>query len=54
MEPLPPPWTNSSLPLDQHPVDAEKVLQELHWCEHILATEHVEWLRLMMETELFG
>jgi hypothetical protein len=39
---------------DEDPIDAEKVLQELHWCEHILATEHIEWLRLMMETELFG
>jgi len=39
---------------DEDWVDAEKVLQELHWCEHILATEHIEWLRLMMETELFG
>ncbi len=35
-------------------IDGDKALQTLHWCEHILATEHIEWLRLMMETELFG
>jgi len=43
---------NSSM--DEDRIDADNVLQALHWCEHILATEHIEWLRLMMETELFG
>jgi hypothetical protein len=28
--------------------------RDLSWCEHILETEHREWLRLMYETEWFG
>jgi hypothetical protein len=35
-------------------VDAYEILRDLAWCEHILETEHREWLRLMYETEWFG
>jgi len=34
--------------------DAYSILRDLSWCEHILETEHREWLRLMFETEWFG
>jgi hypothetical protein len=36
------------------PVDAYAVISDLWWCEHILESEHREWLRLMYETEWFG
>lgn len=45
---------------DGHPVsddeetDAYPILRDLSWCEHILESEHREWLRLMYETEWFG
>jgi hypothetical protein len=35
-------------------IDAYPILRDLSWCEHILETEHREWLRLMYETEWFG
>ena len=35
-------------------VDPRPVLKELWWCEQIFATEHREWLRLMVETEWYG
>ncbi len=35
-------------------VDAYAVVSDLWWCEHILESEHREWLRLMYETEWFG
>jgi hypothetical protein len=35
-------------------VDPRTVLRELWWCEQIFATEHREWLRLMVETEWYG
>jgi hypothetical protein len=35
-------------------VDPRHVLKELWWCEQIFATEHREWLRLMVETEWYG
>jgi len=41
-------------PIDTGKVDGAKVLKELWWCEHILAVEHIEWLRLMMEAEWYG
>jgi hypothetical protein len=34
--------------------DAYPILRDLSWCEHILESEHREWLRLMYETEWFG
>lgn len=34
--------------------DAHAILRDLSWCEHILESEHREWLRLMYETEWFG
>jgi hypothetical protein len=34
--------------------DAYSILRDLSWCEHILESEHREWLRLMFETEWFG
>jgi hypothetical protein len=44
-----------SLPADDHHgVDAFEILTRLHCSEHILVTEHIEWLRLMIETEFFG
>ena len=36
------------------PTDAYPILRDLSWCEHILESEHREWLRLMYETEWFG
>jgi hypothetical protein len=39
---------------DQEPADAYSILRDLSWCEHILESEHREWLRLMYETEWFG
>jgi hypothetical protein len=33
---------------------AYPVVRDLWWCEHILKSEHLEWLRLMAETEWFG
>jgi hypothetical protein len=39
--------------ISQGDVDTRRVLQELHWCEHILSTEHIEWLRLMVEAEWY-
>lgn len=38
---------------DHQEMDVSAVLQELHWCEHILSTEHIEWLRLMVEAEWY-
>ncbi|MGA8765262.1 MAG: hypothetical protein WB562_20510 [Candidatus Sulfotelmatobacter sp.] len=38
----------------QPSIDASEVLMKLHWSEHILTTEHIEWLRLMTETEFLG
>lgn len=35
-------------------LDAYSILRDLSWCEHILESEHREWLRLMFETEWFG
>ena len=35
-------------------VDAYPMVRDLWWCEHILESEHREWLRLMYETEWFG
>jgi hypothetical protein len=35
-------------------VDAFSMVRYLWWCEHILESEHREWLRLMYETEWFG
>jgi len=40
--------------LDDEDIDAYAILRDLSWCEHILETEHREWLRLMYETEWFG
>lgn len=34
--------------------DAHAVVRDLWWCEHILKSEQLEWLRLMYETEWFG
>jgi hypothetical protein len=34
--------------------DAYDILRDLSCCEHILETEHREWLRRMYETEWFG
>jgi hypothetical protein len=39
---------------DDEDTDAYAILRDLSWCEHILETEHREWLRLMYETEWFG
>ena len=39
---------------DDEDIDAYAILRDLSWCEHILETEHREWLRLMYETEWFG
>jgi len=39
---------------DEEEIDAYAILRDLSWCEHILETEHREWLRLMYETEWFG
>jgi len=39
---------------DDEPTDAYPILRDLSWCEHILESEHREWLRLMYETEWFG
>jgi hypothetical protein len=39
---------------DDKDTDAYAILRDLSWCEHILETEHREWLRLMYETEWFG
>lgn len=39
---------------DDEDTDAYAILRDLCWCEHILETEHREWLRLMFETEWFG
>jgi hypothetical protein len=39
---------------DSEETDAYTILRDLSWCEHILETEHREWLRLMYETEWFG
>lgn len=39
---------------DDDPTDAYPILRDLSWCEHILESEHREWLRLMYETEWFG
>jgi len=36
------------------PTDAHTVVRDLWWCEHILKSEQLEWLRLMYETEWFG
>jgi hypothetical protein len=36
------------------PADAHAVVRDLWWCEHILKSEQLEWLRLMYETEWFG
>jgi hypothetical protein len=35
-------------------VEAHAPLQDMLWCEQILHTEHIEWLRLMVETEWYG
>jgi hypothetical protein len=35
-------------------VDARAPMQDMLWCEQILHTEHIEWLRLMVETEWYG
>lgn len=35
-------------------VDARALLQDMLWCEQILHAEHIEWLRLMVETEWYG
>jgi hypothetical protein len=34
--------------------DADAVLRELGFCEHVLESDHREWLRLMVEAEWFG
>jgi hypothetical protein len=34
--------------------EAYEILRDLSWSEHILESEHREWLRLMYETEWFG
>jgi hypothetical protein len=39
---------------DDTTTNARLVLRDLCWCEHILKSEHMEWLRLMYETEWFG
>ena len=39
---------------DAEETDAYTILRDLSWCEHILESEHREWLRLMYETEWFG
>jgi hypothetical protein len=39
---------------DAEETDAYPILRDLSWCEHILESEHREWLRLMYETEWFG
>ncbi len=39
---------------DVEETDAYPILRDLSWCEHILESEHREWLRLMFETEWFG
>jgi len=31
-----------------------EISQVFCWCEHIMQSEHIEWLRLMLETEWFG
>jgi hypothetical protein len=49
----PPPNDGQALP-DDEDTDAYAILRDLCWCEHILETEHREWLRLMYETEWFG
>ncbi len=41
-------------PGKEEDLDAYPILRDLSWCEHILETEHREWLRLMYETEWFG
>jgi hypothetical protein len=53
--------TEDDAPRSNHPpaqhdedIDAYAILRDLSWCEHILETEHREWLRLMYETEWFG
>jgi len=35
-------------------VDASLPMQDMLWCEQILHAEHMEWLRLMVETEWYG
>ncbi len=39
---------------DDSEADASAVLRDLYWCEHILDSEHREWLRLMYDAEWFG
>jgi hypothetical protein len=39
---------------DEDQTYAHPVIRDLWWCEHILKSEHMEWLRLMAETEWFG
>jgi hypothetical protein len=34
--------------------DADAVLRELGFCEHVLESDHGQWLRLMVEAEWFG
>ncbi len=48
------PLSHQKLPRDDEETDAYAILRDLSWCEHILETEHREWLRLMFETEWFG
>jgi hypothetical protein len=46
--------SNPALDKDEEETDAYPILRDLSWCEHILESEHREWLRLMYETEWFG
>jgi hypothetical protein len=39
---------------DNAETEGYAVLGDLSWCEHILDSEHREWLRLMYEAEWFG
>jgi hypothetical protein len=49
-----PPSNDPPVQPDDQEIDAYAILRDLSWCEHILETEHREWLRLMYETEWFG
>jgi hypothetical protein len=35
-------------------IQQEVIYTDLWWCEHLLETEHREWLRLMIDAEWFG
>jgi hypothetical protein len=49
-----PPSNDPPAQPDDEEIDAYAILRDLSCCEHILETEHREWLRLMYEAEWFG